>query len=312
MFKKELISIVCCPDCRGDLEIKKNILFCSSCATKFPIMDGIPVLLPSVMQNDVKLSMDKWDMDYKKKIDRKKMLELKSNYESTYSSPEMKYLKSAFGSFKNKKYLEIGSGTFFIGQKLAKEGSFVTGIDFSMNALRLAKFYLDEEKIDNYLLVCGDITKMPFKDNVFDVLYGGGVIEHFKDTVGVVKENYRVIKKGGVAFNTVPYLNLGSLTYRQAWGNIPNAPILRNIAEFVHMRLLKGRRMIYGYEFSFTKGKLRTIFLKSGFSNNNIEIEKFEVPLLFEYIKIGFLKKIAAFMANSNLFWPVLYIKSKK
>lgn len=312
MFKKELLPLICCPDCRGDLVIKNNGLFCKNCSITFPVKDGIPVLLPSSMKNDVKLSMGKWDTDYKKKIDRKKMLELKSNYEKTYSAPEMKYLRNAFGSFKNKKYLEIGSGTFFIGQKLAKEGSFVTGIDFSMNALLLAKFYLDEEKISNYLLVCGDVTKMPFKDNAFDVLYGGGVIEHFKDTVGVVKENHRVLKKGGVAFNTVPYLNLGSLTYRQAWGNIPNAPILRNIAELVHMRLLKGRRMIYGYEYSFTKGKLRNIFLKAGFTNSNIEIEKFEVPLLFEYIKVDLLKKAATHLANSNLFWPVLYIKSKK
>lgn len=312
MLKKNLLTLICCPDCKKELVIKENNLLCSNCSVKFPVKDGVPVLLPSSMQKDVKLSMDKWDADYKKKIDRKKMLELKSNYEKTYSNPEMKYLKKAFGNFKNKRYLEIGSGTFFIGQKLAKEGSFVVGIDFSMNALLLAKFYLDEEKIENYLLVCGDVTKMPFKDNIFDVLYGGGVIEHFKDTVGVVKENHRVLKKGGVAFNTVPYLNLGSLTYRQAWGNIPNAPVLKNIAEIIHMRILKGKRMIYGYEYSFTKGKLRDIFLKAGFSNENIEIEKFEVPLLFEYIKNGALKKIASFMTNSNLFWPVLYIKSKK
>lgn len=312
MFKKEFISITCCPDCRGELVLKNNNLFCNNCSIYFPIKADIPILLPSSMANDVKLSMNKWEEDYKKKIDRKKMLDLKSSYEKIYAGPEIKYLKSAFGAFKNKKYLEIGSGTFFVGQRLAKEGAIVVGIDFSLSALRLAKFYLDEEKLENYLLVCGDITKMPFKDNVFDVLYGGGVIEHFKDTGGVVKENHRVLKKGGVAFNTVPYLNLGSLTYRQAWGNIPNAPILRNIAEFVHMKLLKGKRMIYGYEYSFTKRKLRKIFLKSGFSNNNIEIEKFEVPLLFEYIKIDLLKRVATRLANSNLFWPVLYIKSKK
>src|SRR3989344_361333 len=312
MFKKELTSIICCPDCRGDLMLKNSSLFCKNCYRKFPIKYNIPILLPKSMNSDVKLSMGKWDTDYKKKIDKKRMRALKQSYEDTYYYSELSYLRKTVESFENIIYLEIGSGTFFLGQKLARMGAFVVGIDFSVNALHLAKFYLAEEKIKNYLLVCGDIAKMPFKDNVFDLLYGGGVIEHFKDTVGVVKENHRVLKKGGVAFNTVPYLNLGSLTYRQAWGNIPNAPILRNVAEFVHMKLLKGRRMIYGYEYSFTKSKLRKIFLKSGFSNHNIEIEKFEVPLLFEYITINLLKKIATFMANSNLFWPVLYIKSKK
>lgn len=312
MFKKEFISIICCPDCRGSLEFKNSSLFCKKCNKEFPVKDRIPVLLPSSMKSDVKLSMEKWDKDYKKKIDKGRALYLKKKYLETYSSPELKYLNEAFGTVKNKKYLEIGSGTFFIGQSLAKKGAFVVGIDFSLNALKLAKFYLDREKIKNYLLICGDVTKMPFRDNTFDFLYGGGVIEHFKDTVGVVRENYRVLKKGGVAFNTVPNLNLGTLTYRQVWGNIPNAPVLKQVAEFIHIRLLKGRRMIYGYEYSFTRGRLREIFLTAGFSNNNIDINRFEVPLLFEYIKFDLLKKLATIMARSNLFWPVLYIKSKK
>lgn len=313
MFKKEYLKFICCPDCRADLILKDKDLLCQSCKRKYKIINDIPILFTSEMSKDVKLSQEKWDQDYKKKIDKKEMINLKHNYENTYSSPELKYLKNAFGSFKNKKYLEIGSGTFFVGQKLARLGSFVVGIDFSVNSLLLAKYYLDEENIRNYLLVCGDITKMPFKDNTFDLLYGGGVIEHFKDTVGVVKENHRVLKKGGIAFNTVPYLNLGTLTYRQVWGNIPNAPVLKEIAEFVHIKVLKGKRMIYGYEYSFTKGKLRNIFQRAGFLNKNIEIEKFEVPLLFEYLKLSPLKKIASFLAsNADFLWPVVYILAKK
>lgn len=265
------------------------------------------------MTKDVLLSQEKWDQEYKKSKDKKEILALKEGFKKIYLESNMKYIKKALNSYKNKLYLEIGCGPFFIGQELAKEGVTVVGIDYSVNALRLAKFYLEEEKITNYLLICGDVTKMPFKDNQFDLLYGGGVIEHFKDTVGVVKENHRVLKKGGVAFNTVPYLNLGSLTYRQMWGNIPNAPILKELAEFVHIRILKGKRMIFGYEYSFTKGQLRKIFNKAGFNNENIEVDKLEVPLLFEYLKNKFVRKAAIVVANNlEWFWPGLYILAKK
>jgi 2-polyprenyl-3-methyl-5-hydroxy-6-metoxy-1,4-benzoquinol methylase len=233
MFKKSYLSFLACPDCRGNLSEKSRKLTCQSCGSTYPIVNNIPILLSGSMAGDVKLSQEKWDSEYKKTINAKKAKILKENFRKTYQDYTMKYIKDIFKSYRSKKYLEIGCGPFFIGQALSKEGAFIVGIDYSMNALNLAKFYLKDEGIENYLLVCGDIAKMPFKDNSFDLLYGGGVIEHFKDTVGVVKENFRVLKEGGFAFNSVPKLNLGSLTYRQVWGNIPNAPVLRELSEFV-------------------------------------------------------------------------------
>ncbi|OGH25201.1 MAG: hypothetical protein A3D82_04355 [Candidatus Levybacteria bacterium RIFCSPHIGHO2_02_FULL_40_29] len=312
MFKKEYVSFLCCPDCRASLSIKDKQFTCSICKNEYPLIGSIPVLVSSSMAKDVKLSREKWDAEYKKTVDKDKARSLKKNFKNIYLSSTMSYIEKLFDSYKNKKYLEIGCGPFFIGQEIATKGAFVVGIDYSMNALKLAKFYLDEEGIDNYLLVCGDIAKMPFKDNVFDILYGGGVIEHFKDTVGVVKENHRVLKKGGVAFNSVPKLNLGSLTYRQMWGNIPSAPVLKQIAEFVHIKILKGKRMIYGYEYSFTDSQLRKIFAKAGFRRENIDVGRYEVPLLLEYIKNKSARKIAMAVAQSNLFWPATYILSKK
>lgn len=309
---REHLKFLCCPDCRGDLFLESKQLTCKQCKRQYPFVNDIPVLLPSLIAKDVKLSQKKWDEEYGKTVNKIEARKVKDSFKNTYLSSAMFYLNKIYESFNNKKYLEIGCGPFFIGQELSKRGSFIVGIDYSMNALRLAKFYLVEEGIKNYLLICGDITRMPFKDNSFDLIYGGGVIEHFKDTVGVVKENRRVLKKGGVAFNTVPKLNLGSLTYRQVWGNIPNAPVLREIAEFIHVKILKGRRMYYGYEYSFTDSHLMKIFIKAGFAKSKIEVKKYQVPLIFEYIKNKFIKKLAIFLAQNSLFWPATYIISKK
>ncbi|RLE43079.1 Trm112 family protein [Candidatus Woesearchaeota archaeon] len=43
---KELLEILACPVCKGDLVEKKNKLVCRRCKIDYPIEDGIPILLP--------------------------------------------------------------------------------------------------------------------------------------------------------------------------------------------------------------------------------------------------------------------------
>ena len=56
-MRKELVDIVCCPDCRSRLalqdakedehgEVVKGGLYCKKCDFRFPIEEGIPNLLP--------------------------------------------------------------------------------------------------------------------------------------------------------------------------------------------------------------------------------------------------------------------------
>lgn len=55
-MKHSLLDILCCPVCKGDLEIKivseekgeimEGELFCGACGVTYPINDGIPDLLP--------------------------------------------------------------------------------------------------------------------------------------------------------------------------------------------------------------------------------------------------------------------------
>ena len=41
----ELLEIICCPDCHGDLEEQPDRLVCRSCGLGYPIRAGVPVLL---------------------------------------------------------------------------------------------------------------------------------------------------------------------------------------------------------------------------------------------------------------------------
>jgi len=47
MIDKELLKILACPKCKGDLKYdeKNDKLICEKCKLAYPIKDGIPVLL---------------------------------------------------------------------------------------------------------------------------------------------------------------------------------------------------------------------------------------------------------------------------
>ncbi|MFH0832836.1 MAG: Trm112 family protein [Candidatus Aenigmatarchaeota archaeon] len=48
MLKKELLDILACPKCKGDVDYdkKKNILLCKKCRLRYKVLDGdIPDML---------------------------------------------------------------------------------------------------------------------------------------------------------------------------------------------------------------------------------------------------------------------------
>ncbi len=46
-IKKELLDILCCPKCKGDLELTAagDGLICNNCKLLYPIKDDIPIML---------------------------------------------------------------------------------------------------------------------------------------------------------------------------------------------------------------------------------------------------------------------------
>lgn len=46
MLSRKLLRILACPVCRGELRLKGGKLVCRKCSQEYPIVDGIPYLLP--------------------------------------------------------------------------------------------------------------------------------------------------------------------------------------------------------------------------------------------------------------------------
>jgi len=253
-----------------------------------------------------------WEKLYKMKLKKGSLLKEYEIYKERYTEDTINQIFKVWRPKKTDVYLEIGCGPCFLGLELTKRtGVKVIGIDFSPTTLKVARYLFRKEEIKNAQFVLGDITQMPLPDNSIDFIFGGGVIEHFENVEKVIDEIYRVLKKGGISYNTVPLLNFASLTYRQLWGNIPYLPFIKHMFEFIHIRFLGGKHLRFGYELSFLPSTLYKMHFHSGF--RKVKVGKFKVNLVFEYLPFSMLRKIATYISNhSLLFWPVIYVSAKK
>jgi ubiquinone/menaquinone biosynthesis C-methylase UbiE len=95
--------------------------------------------------------------------------------------------------------LEAGCGAGHNGVNLSKRGFEVTSIDLTLNGVRAAKQLAEREKQD-ILYICGDIKRLPFEDNAFDVCFCALILHHFISLDNVLKELARVTRKYFVAF----------------------------------------------------------------------------------------------------------------
>lgn len=311
MIEAEALKYLACPSCKGDLLVEEDHLLCQKCLEKYPLIgERIIDLLPKNFPPDVKLSQEKWERLYQQTLQNRSYSQEKENYDQQYLTLTLEQIFADYRFQAGDAYLEIGCGPMYLGQELAKRGALVIGIDFSPSALVIAAKMLEENGLTKYLLIRGTIESLPLKDCSINFLYGGGVIEHFKNTRSIIGEMHRVLKNGGWGFNTVPHLNLSALTYRQLWGNIPDFPLLKWLAEIIHVKLLQGRFMKFGYELSFTKRKMSRLFSQAGF--RRVELKNFRCFLPFEYLRSERLKRIARKISQTEWFDPMLLICSQK
>ncbi|MFP4458458.1 MAG: class I SAM-dependent methyltransferase [Candidatus Zixiibacteriota bacterium] len=104
---------------------------------------------------------------------------------------------------KGLRILEVGAGTGRDSYELAKKGAEVYVLDYAESALMLYKKQ-NMEKDQKAIAVCGDAFGLPFADNSFDIVFHQGLLEHFREPLGIIKENQRVLKPKGFVIIDVP------------------------------------------------------------------------------------------------------------
>ena len=98
----------------------------------------------------------------------------------------------------NANVLEVAPGPGYFSIELAKMGNYkITGMDISADFVEIGKTNAQRENV-NVNFVQGNVSTMPFEDNMYDFVFCSAAFKNFKEPVTALREMYRVLKNGGI------------------------------------------------------------------------------------------------------------------
>lgn len=109
--------------------------------------------------------------------------------------------------------VELGCGTATLSTRLAPKIKSYTGIDYSKEAVALAKMSLSlasqnasNSHFDNIKILQYDALNLPPElIGKFDLVWSQGLAEHFASLESIVKAHWFLAKQGGTILISVPY-----------------------------------------------------------------------------------------------------------
>ena len=144
---------------------------------------------------------------------------------------------------RSRSWLDLGCGHRILPEwrgeseeRLVAQSPFVVGLDADAQALQRHR------SIRNLCL--GDITRLPFRDGSFQVVFHQGLLEHFRDPRPLLVENARVVRSGGRLVVDVP----------QTW----------HLYTAMKKVLIAFGAWFAGWETQFTVGQLETLLTSTG------------------------------------------------
>jgi 2-polyprenyl-3-methyl-5-hydroxy-6-metoxy-1,4-benzoquinol methylase len=187
-MKKRLLNYMCCPDCKGDFklinqadkndevdEITEGSLFCPHCKNKYPIIEGVPVILDKKKLKDFAKTKKNWE-NWWKKVRGQSDIEL---YDKLWVQAEKSLGAEPLYKrehFSGKTVLDAGCGT---GRYIASDFSKydckeIIAVDIGAQVFEAKR----HNNAKNTHFVQADLTNLPFKKEVFDVITSHGVLHH--------------------------------------------------------------------------------------------------------------------------------------
>ena len=80
-------------------------------------------------------------------------------------------------------------------------GGNVSLLDYSEESLCLMRSLMRNDEVK---LILGDALNCPFEDSSFDIVFHQGLLEHFASPFPLLKENHRILRRGGLLVVDVP------------------------------------------------------------------------------------------------------------
>ncbi|MDD2753518.1 MAG: methyltransferase domain-containing protein [Candidatus Portnoybacteria bacterium] len=193
-MEETLIEIIVCPECGAKFSFE-NILRengvivsgdikCSSCGKIYPIIKGIPRLLP---ESD---RFDNYSKNFEHYLLRMDWHKAKRNKERFYELTGWEK-----GDLVGKDILDAGCGNGRWLVQFAEEGAGnIVGFDFTQAIERAVE---NCREFTGIHFLQSDLFKMPFKDEYFDIVYCHGVLMMTPDPEKAVECLGKKVKPGG-------------------------------------------------------------------------------------------------------------------
>lgn len=196
-----LVALLRCPFCGEGMQEADGEIVCRSTAHRFPVVDGVPVLVEADALEDGQYAQqrDYFDAEFAR-YDRYAPEPWRRSYIDRLRAAD------ALGG-EGRPLIDVavgGSGYTVI--EAAREGRPAVGCDLSLEGMRAARRHAVAEGVgDRTLFVCCSADALPFADGVFDVGLAIAIIEHVPDDDAALRELARVTAPGARAFVTVPH-----------------------------------------------------------------------------------------------------------
>ena len=235
LVNPELLKILRCPICKGDLPLQGETLTCARCGKTYPIVLGIPDL--RIYEDPLIPLQDDYVKGEKVQVQAEALgfAELVRYYWSLptypYTPPELidRFVhhvltdEARIEGYKDKigsggTFLEVGCGTAALVKVAQQKFDFAVGCDVAFRWLLIARKRLQEARLP-FNLVCCCADYLPFPEHFFQSVASVSLLEHVVSAEAVVSEFERVAAKDGRVFLwTANRFSLAPEPHVRVWG----------------------------------------------------------------------------------------------
>ena len=197
-MKEDLLDILCCPSCRHDLTLQKNLirnneieegaLKCTSCENVYPIIRSIPRFVSS--QNYASSFGFQWNRFLKTQLD---------SYTGRPIARDRFLVRTGCHqtNLDGQRVLDAGCGAGRYAEIALSMGAKLVAIDYSS---AVDACWQNLRSYPDLNVVQADIYRLPFKPACFDYVYCFGVLQHTPDVKKTFLALASQLVKGGRLF----------------------------------------------------------------------------------------------------------------
>lgn len=184
----QAINLLQCPNCGGNFQLfKKDKIGCEKCHKEYPIINRNIFQFEKNKISDNVLEKTMYGPEYDELKNEINDLE---NF-SILAKQQLIFEKSPIA-------LDYGCGSskqvFELANKFKSD--IVFGIDYDLNPLKIISQVINEYDYENIFLIQYSKEKIPFKNEVFDVITAHQVLEHTNNPEFVIKNIASKMKTG--------------------------------------------------------------------------------------------------------------------